>query len=216
MIEPPAVMFRFPLAVKVGRVIRSLSKVSVRLRRAVKPARTGTVAPAFTFRSCTSRKLACVPANDHEPPKLFAWVSSRTSVFAAVAVKDVVPVTASTPVCERVPPVVRARLPLTVEAPRFSAVASVSATLLPLVMPTVLKLFAALFSVILLMAPAARVVTPVTVTAPLCVKAPPVVMSTLPETFETPRVSALASVYWTFPVVVAARVVMSFELFVRV
>ncbi len=37
------------------------------------------------------------------------------------------------------------KVPQTVEAPKIKALASVRATLLPLVMPTVLKLFAALF-----------------------------------------------------------------------
>ncbi len=63
-----------------------------------------------------------------------------------------------------------------------------SATLLPLVMPTVVKSFPALFKVILLAAPAARVVAPVTVSgAPLWVRAPAVVTLNVPETVETPR-----------------------------
>ncbi len=67
------------------------------------------------------------------------------------------------------------KVPETVEAPRIRAFTSVRATLLPLVMPTVLKLFAALFRVMLLAAPAASVVTPVTVSGPLWVRAPAVV-----------------------------------------
>ena len=55
------------------------------------------------------------------------------------------------------------KVPLTVDAARSRALASVSSTLLPVVMPTVLKLFAALLRVMLLAAPAARVVVPVTV-----------------------------------------------------
>ncbi len=46
------------------------------------------------------------------------------------------------------------KVPLIVEAARSNALASVSSTLLPLVIPTVLKLFAALFRVMLLAAPA--------------------------------------------------------------
>ncbi len=215
---------------------------------------------------------------------MFAWVSRTTSVFAAVAVKDVVPVTLSTPLCDSVPPVVSARLPLTVdapsvkallsvrltwlplvtitvlkllpasvkvmsfapaanvvtpaavtaplcvsaplvvtfsvpdtvEAPRSNAFASTNATLFPLVMPTVLKLFSGSVSVMLFAAPAANVVVPVTVTAPLCVMVPPVATSSLPPTFEAPNASALTSVYWTLPVVFAVNVVTSFEPFVSV
>ncbi len=57
LIDPPAVRVRLPLAFSAGRVIGALSKVSVRLRKLVNPASTGTVAPAFTLRNCTSRTL---------------------------------------------------------------------------------------------------------------------------------------------------------------
>ncbi len=65
------------------------------------------------------------------------------------------------------PPAVTFNVPLTVEAARSSALASVRATLLPLAMPTAPKLLPALFKVMLLAAPAPRVVVPVTAIAPL-------------------------------------------------
>ncbi len=172
----------------------ALLNVSVRLRKFVSPAMAGTVAPALTFRSCTSRKFVWEPANDNAPPKLLAWESRRISVLAAVAVNEVVPITASAPDCESAPPVVKVRFPLTVEAARFSALASVRATLLPLVMPTVPKLFAALVSVMSFTAPAASMVIPATVRLPVCVKTPLVVTFKVPLTVEAARFSALASV----------------------
>ena len=86
----------------------------------------------------------------------------------------VTPVTLSTPLCVKAPLVVTLSIPLTIEAPRFRALASVRTTLLPLVIPTVLKLLLPLVSV-MSFAPAARVVVPATVTAPVCVIAPPAV-----------------------------------------
>ncbi len=69
------------------------------------------------------------------------------------------PATVTGPLWVRAPLVVTPKVPETVEAPRSNALASRRLTLLPLVMPTVLKLFAALLRVMLLAAPAARVVT---------------------------------------------------------
>ncbi len=76
------------------------------------------------------------------------------------------PVTVRAPLWVSAPPVVTPRVPETVEAPRIRALVSVNATLFPLVMPTVLKLLA-LSRVMLLAAPAASVVVPVTISAPL-------------------------------------------------
>ncbi len=69
-----------------------------------------------------------------------------------------------------------------------------SSTLLPLVMPTVLKLFAALLRVMLLAAPAARVVVPVTVSWAALGERAMVVTPKVPETVEAPKINALASV----------------------
>ncbi len=66
-----------------------------------------------------------------------------------------------------------------------------SATLLPLTMPTVLKLLAALLSVMLLAAPAASVVTPATVSGPLWVRAPLVVTLNVPEMVEAREVEGI-------------------------
>ena len=125
------------------------------------------------------------------------------SVLAAEAVKDVVPVTTSVPVCESGPPVVRARVPVTVEALSTRALVSVSDTLFPLVMPTLLKSLPALVRVMSFATPAASVVVPVTVAAPLWVRAPLVVTLRLPLTVEVPNTRALASVSDTlFPLVI--------------
>ncbi len=111
---------------------------------------------------------------------------------------------------------VKARLPLTVEAPRSRALASVSVTLLPLVIPTVLKLFPALLRVMLLAAPAASVVTPVTARAPLWVRAPFVVTPKVPETVEAPKMRALASRRLTLLPLVMPTVLKLFAALLRV
>ncbi len=67
---------------------------------------------------------------------------------------------------------------------------SVSATLLPLVTATVEKLFPELVRVTLFAAPAASVVTPATVSAPLCVIAPFEVTPSVPPTVEAPKTVA--------------------------
>ena len=97
-------------------------------------------------------------------------------------------------------------MPETVEAPRSSALASRRLTLLPLVTATMLKLLAALFKVMLLAAPATKVVVPVTASAPLWVNAPLVVTFSVPETVEAPKSKALASVRATLLPVVTATV----------
>ncbi len=110
----------------------------------------------------------------------------KVMLLAAPAARVVVtPVTVSAPLWVSAPLVVTPKVPETVEAARSRALASVSATLLPLVIPTVLKLFAALFKVMLFAAPAFNVVMPVTVTAPLWVSAPLVVTPKVPERCRT-------------------------------
>ena len=56
------------------------------------------------------------------------------------AARVVTPVTVKTPLCVKAPFVVMPKVPVTVDAPRISALVSFSVTLLPLAMPTVLKL----------------------------------------------------------------------------
>ena len=63
--------------------------------------------------------------------------SSSVMLLPAPAAKVAVPVTARVPVSVMAPVDVTSRVPLTVEAPRMIALASVIATLLPLVITTV-------------------------------------------------------------------------------
>ena len=107
-------------------------------------------------------------------------------LFAAPAASVAAPVTANAPLCVIAPLVVTPKVPLTVDAPRISALLSVSDTLLPVVMITVLKSFDALLNVTLLPAPAATVVVPGTTIAPVKFTAPPDVM---PRFFPEPSVS---------------------------
>ncbi len=169
VMAPPAATVRLPPAVSVaaGNVTGALSNCRVRFLRLVRVFNVGTVAPAFTLRIETSRNLERVPAKASAPPKLFAWLPRRISVLATEAVNEVVPATLRAPDWLSAPPVVRARLPLTVEAPRTSAFVSRRLTLLPLVMPMVLKLLADVARLMLLPTPAARVVAPVTFRMPL-------------------------------------------------
>ena len=112
----------------------------------------------------------------------------RVMLLAAPAFTVVAPATVSGPLCgHRAVGGRRLRSRETVEAARSRALASVSATLLPLVMPTVLKLFAALFKVMLFAAPAFTVVAPATVSGPLWVRAPLVVTLKVPLIVEAAR-----------------------------
>ena len=106
----------------------------------------------------------------------------------------------------RLPPLVTVRFPLTVEAARFSALVSFSVTLLPLVMPTVLKLLAALVRMMLFPAPAVRVVVPAAVTVAVCVIGPLAVIVRAPVEVDSPAlaltvpiVTALACCQAMFP-----------------
>ena len=86
------------------------------------------------------------------------------------------------------------KLPETVDVPRSNALASCSVTLFPLVIATVLKLLPALFNVMSL-APAARVVMPVTLTFPDCVIAPPAITLIVPIAVSAGRVYTSIVVY---------------------
>ncbi len=98
-----------------------------------------------------------------------------------------------------------------VEAPRSSALMSFNTTLLPLTTLTVLKSLA-LFKVMLLPAPAAKVVGPTTVKLPLSVIAPLVVTESAPLIVEAPRSSALMSFNTTLLPLTTLTVLKSFAL----
>ncbi len=87
---------------------------------------------------------------------------SSVMLLAAPAVKMVGPVTVRLPLSVMAPLVVTVSPPLIVEVPRSKAFTSFNTTVLPLVMATVLKSLA-LSSVMLLAAPAVKMVGPVTV-----------------------------------------------------
>ena len=85
------------------------------------------------------------------------------------------------------------KVPDTVLAPRIKAPMSFKATLLPVVMPTVLKLLR-LSKVMSFPLPAASVVTPVTTKAPESVIAPEVVTPNVPDTVLAAKAKLSASV----------------------
>ena len=90
------------------------------------------------------------------------------------------------------------------EAPRSRALASVNETLLPLVIETVPKLFAALISV-MSFAPAVKLVVPAAVTVAVCVIGPLAVIERAPLdvipalALTVPIVTAFASCHAIFP-----------------
>ena len=122
VIAPPAINTILPLecSVVAGRAMAALSNCSVRLRKLVNVESVGAVAAAFTLRISTSRMLVSVPAKETAPVKLFAAVSSRISLLAAVDVKEVVPGTVKMPVSEILPAEVRVKLLPTVDVAKVS------------------------------------------------------------------------------------------------
>src|SRR5438128_531831 len=157
------------------------------------------------MRALTSRTLTLLPLVTATVLKLLAALF-REMLLAAPAASVVTPVTARAPLWVRAPAVVTPKVPEIVEAPRSRALASVRLTLSPLVTPTVLKSLPALLSVMLLAAPAARVVIPVTFRAPLWVTAPAVVTFRVPDTVEAPKMRALTSRTLTLLPLVTATV----------
>src|SRR5436853_220743 len=147
---------------------------------------------ASRINALVSVRVTLLPLVTATVEKLLA--PPNVMLFAAPVSRVVTPVTVRAPLWVRAPLVVTPKVPETVEAARFRALASVRATLFPVVMPTVLKSLPTLFNVMLLAAPAARVVAPTTLTAPLWVKAPLVVTPKVPETVEAPRINAFVSV----------------------
>ena len=98
---------------------------------------------------------------------------ARLISFAAPAARVVAPVTFNVQLCVIAPAVATASVPLTVDAPRIKASASFRLTFLPLVMLTVPKLLVDVPRLMSFAVPAARVVVPVTASAPTWVIVPP-------------------------------------------
>ena len=130
---------------------------------------------------------------------------SRVILFTAPAANVVAPVTAKTPLSVITPFAVTERAPFTVDAPKIMPSKSLRLTLFPLVTATVENLLLAL-SRVMLLAPATRVVMPVTSKAPLCVTAPPAVRPKVPVIVEAPKIMAPASLKSTFPPLVTTTV----------
>jgi len=130
-------------------------------------------------------------------------------VFPAVFVRFNVPAV-STPLCVTVPEAVTLKFPLTFDAPKSIPFTSFNVTSLPFVTFTVLKSFPILSKVILFEAPAAKVVVPVTLSAPLFVIAPFVVTLNVPLTVDAPRSIAFVSTNVTFLPLVICTVPKSF------
>ena len=151
--------------------------------RKVKPVKTGIAAEAFVFCNFKSRIFVTRPPKEAaEEPKLLAWVLSKISVLAAVAVKVEAPVIFKMPLCDNCPPTVTPKVPLMTEAPKTKALVSVTATLLPLEKSSVVKLLAE-FSVMLFpaLAPIVAVApAPFTMMAPDWVIAPVLAKVKLP------------------------------------
>ena len=136
--------------------------------------------------------MATVPA----PPALFTLTSPLPAVLLELTSASRLPVTVSTPLCvilAAAPPAVTLRLPETVDAPRSISLASRKSTLLPLLIFTVEKLLVSVLSVMLLAAPASKVVilpTPETSSVPLWVMVPFAVTFRFPDTVDAPRMMA--------------------------
>ena len=164
--------------VNVAMPVTSRLPLSVMLPLAVTPSVPLTVEPPRSMAPVALRVTFLPEAMDTVLPRLLSLSSVMSLPLPAVSV--VVPVMFRLPLSVMAPFVVTARLPLTVEAPRMSALVSVIVTLLPDAMATVLKLLLVLLSVMLLLAPAASVVTPVTLRAPSSVMAPSAVTPRVP------------------------------------
>ena len=190
VMSPPAVTVRFPDTVEAPRSI------------------------AFASVSATS-----LPETTFAVVKSFAALFSVTS-FTAPASKLAVlpaPFTLSAPDCVIAPFAFTVRLPETVDAPRSIPFASVSATSLPETTFAVVKSLPALFSVMLLPAPASKLAVlpaPFTLSAPDCVITPLAFTVRSPETVETPKSIPVASVSATLlPAAIATVPKLLSELF---
>src|SRR3990167_8315620 len=116
----------------------------------------------------------------------------------------------SAPLCVMAPAVVTSNVPVIVEAANSKALASFNVTLLPVVIPTLEKVFAA-SSVILFVDPAASVVAPVTANTPLSVIAPLAVTDKSEEIVDAPKSIALVSTNVTLLPDVIATVAKAFD-----
>src|SRR3990167_7144978 len=135
---------------------------------------------------------------------------SKVILFADPAASVATPVTANAPLSVMAPAVVTSNVPLMVEAANSKALASFNVTLLPVVIPTLEKVFAA-SSVILFVDPAASVVAPVTANTPLSVIAPLAVTDKSEEIVDAPKSIALVSTNVTLLPDVIATVAKAFD-----
>ena len=158
----------------------------------------------------TSLSVTVLPLTMLTVLKSFALF--KVMLLAAPAARVVGPATVRLPLSVIAPLVVTVSPPLMVEAPRSKAFTSLSVTVLPLTMLTVLKSFA-LFKVMLLAAPAVRVVGPATVRLPLSVRAPLVVTVSPPLMVEAPRSKAFTSLSVTVLPLTTLTVLKSLALF---
>ena len=133
-----------------------------------------------------SARATTLPLGMFTVPKLLLAFDSVMSLLPAVSV--VVPLTVKAPVWVMAPPVVTFSV-VVVPVPSTKAPVSTRVVTLPLVMFTVLKLLPALSSVMLLPLPAATVVVPLTVRAPVWLRAPPAVTSSV-VVVPVPKISA--------------------------
>ena len=116
-------------------------------------------------RSLLVFKVTLVPVLALTAPVKLLLDVFKVIALLAPAAKAVVPVTLTAPDWVIVPPAFTVKAPLTALAPKTIPLVSVKETLLPELIATVLKLLPALFKVMLLLEPAASVLTPVAVTA---------------------------------------------------
>lgn len=183
VIAPPASATKLPPLVKViaGKAIAALLKVTVKLRKLVKPAKLGRVAPTLVLRKLTSRIFATVPANTGAAPRLFACDNKISEAGAVTAKLVVPPVAVNAPVWVMLPPDVIVKFCPTLDGPSIVAILLVSETLFA---PLLLKLTAPVSTFawvnVIACAPAVKLEVPGTVATPVWVILPPAVTDKVP------------------------------------
>ncbi len=133
VIAPPAIALKLPLLVRViaGNAMAAVSNCKDKLRKLLKPAKLGNVAPLLALRKPTSRIFATVPPKARVlVPKMLALVFSRISEAAAVTMAVMLPPVVMMPLCEIEPPEVSDKVLPTVEAAIFNAAVSTTLTAL--------------------------------------------------------------------------------------
>ena len=156
--------------------------VSVRLPSVVKAARLMAVEPLFKV-MCAWFKTVVWVMNVIAPVRALEALLRVIDLSSAFVVKLDVPDTVRAPVWVMASSAVTDSVPETTDAPSTKALASFKITLLPLVMMTApVKSLVAVSRVMSLADPAASVVVPDTVRAPVCVMAPPDVAERVPVT----------------------------------